>query len=214
MKVKICGINQAKFARWAYEAGCDYLGLLIGITHVAEDKISVEQAEEIIENSGVDKSMFVMVTHLLKAKDIVPILKKLNICIVQLHDEISIEEIEKIRKSIPNLYIIKAVHVLNEQAIEQALMFEKYVDAIILDSRTKTRLGGTGMIHDWSISAQICRLCQKPAFLAGGLTPYNLKKAIETVKPYAVDANSGVETENGDKDLEKIQMFIKVAKGI
>ena len=78
MKVKICGINQAKFAQWANDAGCDYLGLLIGITHVAEDKITTEQAKDIIEKSNVDIKKFVMVTHLLDAEEIISILKELN----------------------------------------------------------------------------------------------------------------------------------------
>ena len=212
MKVKICGINKAEFAQWAYDAGCDYLGLLIGITHVAEDKISVQQAKEIIENSNVDTSKFVMVTHLLDAEEIISILKELNISNVQLHDNISIEEIKKIRSALPELYIIKAVHVLNEHAIQHALMLEEYADAIILDSRTSARLGGTGNVHDWNISAEICKRCKKPVFLAGGLTPDNLVSAIETVRPYAVDANSGVETENGDKDLNKIRKFVQIAK--
>ena len=214
MKVKICGINQAKFAKWACDAGCDYLGLLIGITHVAEDKISIEQAKNIIENSNVDRKKFVMVTHLLDAEEIVSILKELKISNVQLHDAISIEEIKKIRCELPELYIIKAVHVLDKHAIEQALTLEEYADAIILDSRTKKRLGGTGNVHDWNISAEICKRCKKPVFLAGGLTPSNLADAIKTVKPYGVDANSGVETETGDKDLNKIRMFVQIAKRI
>ena len=214
MKVKICGINQAQFAQWANDAGCDYLGLLIGITHVAEDKITTEQAKDIIEKSNVDIKKFVMVTHLLDAEEIISILKELNISNVQLHDVIPIEEIKKIRQELPELYIIKAVHVLNEHAIEQALMLEEYVDAIILDSRTEKRLGGTGNVHDWNISAEICKRCEKPVYLAGGLTPDNLADAIKTVKPYGVDANSGVETESGDKDLNKIRRFVQIAKTV
>ena len=214
MKVKICGINQVKFAKWAADAGSDYLGLLIGITHLAEDKITLAQAKDIIENSGVDRNKFVMVTHLLTAMDIIPIVKELRLCNIQLHDAISIEEIKAIKSELPELFIIKAVHVIDSKAIEEALMLEEFVDAIILDSRTESRLGGTGNVHDWNISATICKSCKKPVFLAGGLTPDNLEEAIEKVKPYGVDANSGLETKNGDKDLNKILSFVKIAKTV
>ncbi len=212
MKVKICGINKVEFAKWACEAGSDYLGLLIGITHIAEDKLTVEQAREIIEKSEVDRKKFVMVTHLLDAEEIIAILKDLKITTVQLHDAIAVKEIEKIRRALPELYIIKAIHVFDDATIDEALKMEQFADAIILDSRTKTRLGGTGNIHDWNISAEICKRCKKPVFLAGGLTPNNVNEAIEKVKPYAVDVNSGVEFEDGNKDFQKILMFIQNAK--
>ena len=214
MKTKICGINKVEYAIQANNAGSNYIGLLIGITHVAEDKISVEEAEQIIINSNVDISKFVMVTHLLDANEIISILKRLNIQNVQLHDEISLDEIKKIREALPELYIIKAVHVLDESAIDDFVKFEAFVDAIILDSRTETRLGGTGNTHDWNISAEICRRCKKPVFLAGGLNPDNVIEAIKMVRPYAVDVNSGVEDEFGNKDESKIVQFIKNATSL
>lgn len=212
MKVKICGINSAEFARQAHAAGADFLGLLLGITHLAEDKITVEEARGIIRDSGVPREKFVMVTHLTRADEIISIINELSLKNVQLHDDISPSEIEKIRASLPALFIMKAVHVLDESAVQHALTMEKHADAIILDSRTKSRLGGTGLVHDWSISREIVKECEKPVFLAGGLNPENVALAVRTVEPYAVDANSGVEYENGDKSEEKMREFVLRAK--
>ena len=212
MKVKICGINKAEFAAQADKAGADYLGLLLGITHLAEDKISVEEGREIVEKSGVDRRKFVMVTHLLSAEEIADILQTLGIVNVQLHDDISIAEIQKLRNKMPHLFMMKAVHVKDERSVQEAVELEKYVDAILLDSRTQTRIGGTGIVCDWNISEKICRACQKPVFLAGGLKPENVAEAVAKVMPFAVDANSGVEKPNGDKDVERMCAFVENAK--
>lgn len=212
MKVKICGINKPEFASWANELGADYLGLLLGITHVAEDKIDTVTARRIISESGAPREKFVMVTHLTTANEISPILDELGLAAVQLHDAIPVSEMTVLRERFPELFIIKAVHVTSERAIAQAAELERYADAIILDSRTDTRLGGTGLTHDWSISKTICQTLSKPVFLAGGLTPDNVAAAISTVHPYAVDVNSGVETADGNKDYAAVKAFIQTAK--
>ena len=110
--------------------------------------------------------------------------------------------------------IIKAVHVIdNDKAgtIEMAHSFEKVADALLLDSRTAERLGGTGRTHDWNISREIVEEMSLPVMLAGGLTDKNVYEAVRRVRPYAVDVNSGVEV-NGDKDPDKVRGFIENAK--
>ena len=144
----------------------------------------------------------VAVTHLQTAHDIIPLLKELNVDTVQLHNDITLEEIKKIQRALPYLKIIKAVSVTGKESISNAKKFDGYVDSIILDSRTHDRLGGTGVTHDWTISRAIVKELTIPVILAGGLTPDNLYNAITTVRPYAVDVNSGVETEHR-KDPQK-----------
>jgi len=86
------------------------------------------------------------------------------------------------------------------------------VDAILLDSRTEDRLGGTGQTHDWSISQRLVAASQIPVILAGGLTPENVAEAVRTVRPYAVDVNSGVETATGDKSFNLCSQFVANAQ--
>ncbi len=77
-----------------------------------------------------------------------------------------------------------------------------------MDSFTKDQYGGTGKVHDWTVSMQIKEaVAPVPVILAGGLKPENVKEAILTVKPYAVDVASGVEASPGVKDHEKGQRF-------
>ena len=81
-----------------------------------------------------------------------------------------------------------------------------------MDTKGKFGRGGTGKTHDWSISAKIVKEIRKPVFLAGGLNPENVREAIKTVKPFAVDANSGVKEKPRIKNYEKIKEFVRYAK--
>ena len=86
-------------------------------------------------------------------------------------------------------------------------------DALLLDTRTADRLGGTGRTHDWSVSARIVAAAAPvPVYLAGGLRPENVVEAVERVRPAGVDANSGVEDANGRKDLERMRAFVGRAR--
>ncbi|MFQ6062126.1 MAG: hypothetical protein ACE5J9_02995 [Methanosarcinales archaeon] len=88
----------------------------------------------------------------------------------------------------------------------------KVADAILLDTSVGGRSGGTGITHDWNLSAEIVRKYSLlPIILAGGLNPNNVENAIKVVKPYAVDTASGVETK-GVKDEVKVKEFIKKAR--
>ena len=89
--------------------------------------------------------------------------------------------------------------------------FECVCDALLLDSRTKDRLGGTGITHDWNISKEIVAKSKVPVILAGGLTEKNVYDAVKKVKPFGVDVNSGVE-DNGWKSYEKVLKFVEDSK--
>ena len=73
-------------------------------------------------------------------------------------------------------------------------------------------LGGTGRVHDWTISRQIRELIPKPIFLAGGLRPDNVAEAVERVRPFGVDVCSGVRTD-GQLDPVKLQALFRAIQG-
>ncbi len=81
-------------------------------------------------------------------------------------------------------------------------------DYILFDTPDKKLYGGTGKTFDWSLIPSI----NKPIFLAGGLNHANIINAIKTIKPFAVDISSGVET-NGHKDFDKILEITKLIRG-
>ncbi len=72
--------------------------------------------------------------------------------------------------------------------------------------------GGTGETFDWTLARRFQVEVDKPCILSGGLTPDNVKHALDAVRPYAVDVCSGVEEGCGKKDLSKLKRFIEICK--
>ena len=209
-KVKICGITNEEDALKAAILGADYLGFLVEISF-AEDKVTRKQAKNIIRKLPLEITP-VFVTYLQKAKPIIEIAKEIKPNIIQLHNDISLEEIGKIRKELKEIKLTKTISVIGKNSIKEAKKYEKYIDYILLDTKSGKKKGGTGKVHNWDISRKIVKSLKKPVFLAGGLNPDNVQKAIEKVKPYAVDTNSGVKLKAGKKDYKKLELFIKRAK--
>ena len=206
--IKVCGIQSLDEARGAVEAGANTIGLLLGLTHLAEDKIAPETSKIIV--ASLSKSIrSVMVTHLLDADEIAEIANYVGVSAIQIHDALSVEGMKKLRILLPGRTLIKAVHVTGKDAILHAKKYGAHSDFLLLDSRTKDRLGGTGLTHDWKISQEIVRSVQKPVILAGGLNPDNIVEAIEMVQPAGIDANSGLENPDGRKNFEKIKIFAR-----
>ena len=211
MKCKICGTGTLEDLNIAVAAGADAVGFIVGTTHKSEDSIPPSDAREMIRSlppfvSGV------VVTHLTDADDLVRLVEETECSVLQIQDMVSVETLVLLRERFSYLFIIKAVHVLDDSAVCVAKEFEEFADAILLDSRTADRLGGTGITHDWSISAKVVEAVSKPVILAGGLKPENLVEAMSVVKPYAVDVHSGVKRE-GVRDLERTSEFVKIAHG-
>ena len=213
VRVKICGIKSIKDAKKAIEYGADAIGVLIGQVHASKDFITKELAKKIV-NSIPDSHSTVMVTHLRDPNKIVKLAKYIRVDTIQLHGGSNITEIKKIRKYLPNVKIYRTFHVINQNILKEVKEFEKYIDAILLDSiNIKTdQIGGTGKVHDWNLSKKVVQISKKPVILAGGLNPTNIAKAIKQVKPFGVDVNSGVKNKKGMKDYKKLKKFISIAK--
>jgi phosphoribosylanthranilate isomerase len=125
-----------------------------------------------------------------------------------------VSELRRLRGSLRPRRLIAKVSVEGEEAADRARSLEGIADAILLDSRDRStdRVGGTGLVHDWSISARIVERISTPIILAGGLNPTNVARAISTVRPWAVDVNSGVEDSSGMKNEDKVRAFVAAAR--
>ena len=78
---------------------------------------------------------------------------------------------------------------------------------VLLDAHDPLQKGGTGRPIDWTVAATVA--ARRRVFLSGGLTPANVAKAVETVRPYAVDVASGVEASPGVKDEGRLRAFFE-----
>jgi len=214
MHVKVCGVRREEDALLAAEFGADAIGLLVGQRHRSPDFIS-EQLAARIARVLPGKAKAVLVTHVPKVDEIERLLRETAIATVQLHSEILPDEIRELKRRLPNLTIFKSVHVLSLDHIEYPKPYLNLVDGFVLDSFNPAtdQVGGTGLTHDWSISQRIVsRYSLTPMLLAGGLHAGNVHAAIQTVKPFGVDVNSGTRGSDGFKDTQKLRDFITEAK--
>jgi len=208
--IKVCGIQTVAEALGVIEAGANTIGMLLGVPDYVGDRITTEIAKQIVV-SVPEGIRTVMVTHLLDVNEIIKIANYTRVTAIQIHNVLDTVGIEQLRQKLPDLELIKAIHIVDNSAIEQAKEYEPYSDMILLDTKVKDRIGGTGQTHDWNISKRIVKELSIPVILAGGLNPQNVNEAISTVKPAGIDANSGLENEEGLKDFEKIRLFAREA---
>jgi phosphoribosylanthranilate isomerase len=208
MKVKICGITNSHDAKKAITLGANALGFQLGMKHKTEDEISPQLAKKIISLLPPFVSS-VMVTHLSDSSSIISLVKEIEtINTIQFHDDIDAREVEKVKERFPQVRLIKAIHVDGIEALRRLHRYDKVVDAIIADSLNlrEDRIGGTGMIHDWSITRRMVDESLLPIVLAGGLTPENVQDAIIAVRPYAIDVNSGVKIDRFSRRKDPVKM--------
>lgn len=213
--IQVAGIVDNEEAEMLTNCGVNYLGFPLRLPVNKED-LSEEEAQKIISNLISPKSG-VLITYLNKAEEIKELSEKLKTKIVQLHGEIALSELIKLKKTFPEIIIIKSLIVgkySKEDLFQTVNRLTDYIDAFITDSFNISTgaTGATGIVHDWNISRELVEDSEKPIILAGGLTPENVYDAIVSVKPAGVDTHTGVEDKRGRKDREKVIKFVEEAK--
>jgi phosphoribosylanthranilate isomerase len=211
MRVKICGLRRVEDALAAVDAGADAVGCLVGLDYATPDRMDPAAARRIFEALPPFVSR-VLVTHRTGLAEVTALMRESGATVAQLHGEFPLVAISALREALPYAAIVKSVHVTGEATLAAALAAARVADAILLDTRALGRIGGTGVTHDWSISARIAAESPKPVILAGGLTPENVAEAIARVRPSAVDVNSGTRGADGFKDHGLIRAFVAAAQ--
>lgn len=211
--VKICCIQSGAEAQLAICSGAAAIGL------VSEMPSGPGPISEGLIASIVPTIPSGIATFLLTSKqDVASIVaqqRRTNVNTIQIVDEFPIDQYRNLRDQLPGIKLVQVVHVQDEKSIEESIRVSKHVDAVLLDSgnpylATK-ELGGTGRVHNWSLSRQIREMLDIPTYLAGGLNAENVEEAIRTVGPFAVDVCSGVRS-SGMLDKEKLMRFFSAVK--
>jgi len=208
MKVKICGIKTDRDLNMAVNAGADAVGFITEVPVDSHRKISISEASRLISKVPVFVSS-VLVIMPENADEAINMIHEAKPTAVQIHNALPLAELKKIRKT--GVRIIKTIPVSENADTEMLIDLIKdlsgIADAVLLDTAIDGKTGGTGVSHNWELSAKVVLSAGMPVILAGGLTPSNVSEAVRSVRPYAVDTASGVET-NGKKDETKILDFI------
>lgn len=208
-RVKVCCIRDVAEAALAVSAGAAALGLVSAMPS-GPGVISDAEIRAIAATVPPGVAAFLL-TSRGDATAIAAQVRSAGVGVVQICDCLASGGYADIRAAIPNVKIVQVVHVTGPQSIDEALAAAGAVDAILLDSGNPAQaikeLGGTGRRHDWSLSRAIRESVPIPVYLAGGLTPANVREAIDTVAPFGLDVCSGVRT-NGVLDRAKLEAFI------
>lgn len=197
VRIKICGITNLEDALTTVEAGADALGFVF--FQGSPRNISPDAAAAIIRRLPP----FVQTVGLFvneEAETVNRIADHCGLDLVQLHGDETPEYCAAIRRR-----IIKAFRVKDASSLDA--MADYPVAACLLDAWSPAARGGTGTTFNWDIAAKVA--ANQAIILAGGLTPDNVAEAIASVKPYAVDVSSGVESAPGKKDAGLVARFIR-----
>ncbi len=207
-RVKICCIASEEEARIAISFGASALGLVAAMPS-GPGPIPDELILRIARSVPPPVATFLLTCETTADAIIVHHLRTLTNTL-QLVDTPAPGTYEAIRAALTAIKIVQVIHVRGEGSIDEALLAAEYADALLLDSGNPSlavkELGGTGRVHDWSISRSIVELAPVPVFLAGGLNAENVCSAIDAVQPFGVDLCSGVRT-NGHLDPKKLAAF-------
>ena len=208
-RIKICCIASLLEAKMAIEYGADALGL-VGKMPSGPGPIPDWLIAEIVKTIHPPIASFLLTSEQ-SSEEIIYHIKRVDTNTVQIVDELTTGTYSDIRTALPHLKIVQVIHVTGEESIDDAVRISPNVDALLLDSGSPKAslkiLGGTGNVHNWDLSREIVKAVDIPVFLAGGLHANNVRQAIETVRPFAVDICSGVRTE-GRLDPNKLEAFI------
>lgn len=197
-RIKICGITRPEDARQVVEAGADALGMVF---HTPSPRaVTPELAAEIV--AGLPP--FVSVVGLFVNADshlIESVLSRVRLDYLQFHGDELPADCD--RYQIP---YIKVARIRPGFDLVQYAVGYRHARALLVDAYVAGQPGGTGRVFDW---AQLPGKLPLPLILSGGLTSENVGLAIRTVKPWAVDVSSGVESAPGLKDARKVLQFIQ-----
>ncbi len=202
VKVKICGLTKLEDALHALRSGADYLGFIL--YPKSPRFVPPEKRKEILKELGEAVRVAVMVNP--SEEEVLRTFEE-GFDLVQLHGEESLDFAHRVGIE----RVIKAFRV--KDGVPDIEEGWKDAFGVLLDTYSKKAYGGTGESFNWEIAREVKKRGFR-LFLSGGLKPENVRRAVEEVKPFAVDVSSGVEMSPGIKDKIKVERFIKEAKGL
>jgi phosphoribosylanthranilate isomerase len=199
--IKICGITNYEDASAAVELGANALGFIFAHS---PRRITAQRARDII--AAIPP--FVKTVGVFVNEGLTAIREVKDYCgfdLVQLHGD---EPPDFCHALMP--YTIKSLRIKDSLRLPSIKAYQGKVRALLLDTYVKDKAGGTGKTFDWKLALKIKKLGM-PIILSGGIKPSNIDEAIITVRPNAIDVNSGVEQYPGKKSIVLMKNLMEKA---
>lgn len=198
VRVKICGITRAEDLQAACNAGADALGFVFYARsprhlEIAQAAALVAQLPPFVQSVG----LFVDA----EPAFVEAVLKAVPLDLLQFHGSEAPEQCRHHGRP-----YLKAVRMREGTDLVKYCADFDDARALLLDAYVPGVPGGTGERFDWEL---IPAGLTKPIVLSGGLDAGNVGRAVQTVRPWAVDVSSGVEAAPGIKDAARVAAFIE-----
>jgi phosphoribosylanthranilate isomerase len=206
-RVKVCGVRTPEDLHLVADAGADAVGVISGVPVDTHREVNSETAADLVA-AGPPFLTTTLVTMPDDPADAVALAATVAPDVLQLHADFDPEGFETLRAETGR----KVVAAVDAADADRVRALDGAVDAVLLDSTTDEGAGGTGETHDWDAAADLVGDLATPVVLAGGLTPENVGRAVETVHPFAVDVAGGVEGPGGFKQADAVRSFVDEAR--
>ncbi len=206
LSVKICGITQPQQAAAIFALGADAVG--INLWPKSKRHMALAVAQSSLQDVAAQHSLVAVLVNpddaLLDATVASGLFRTL-----QLHGDETPRDVERLMQR--GVDVIKALQVRDAASLAQIGEFP--CTAILLDAYNPATYGGGGHVFPWELAVRARELFpDKQILLSGGLTPDNVRMAVQQTHPVAVDVASGVESQPGVKDLAQVARFIAEAR--
>lgn len=200
-RIKVCGFTRSEDLQAAVQAGVDAVGLVFYAS--SKRSVSLEQACQL----RASLPPFIDVVALFvnaSAQDVEQVIERVRPSLLQFHGDETPEQCEQFGFPYLRAFRVGGPGMDSAQALLESCHRYAKASGWLFDSHS-AGYGGSGRKFDWSLLSAVSA---HPVVLSGGLHVDNVAKALETVRPYAVDVSSGVEAAPGLKSAEKIQQFV------
>jgi phosphoribosylanthranilate isomerase len=197
MKLKLCGVRRVEDALLCADAGAGEVGVIFAKS--SKRCVSAETARAIRKALPPAVGLVGVFLDATRA-ELDEALAQVELSAVQLHGALP--------DSMPALPIYVALHVEGRHSLERIRELP-FAARVLLDS---PKGGGSGLAFPWALAQDARAFGPRELFIAGGLTPLNVKTAIRFAHPDGVDVASGIEAHDGYKGPDLIRAFVRAAK--
>ena len=203
VNVKVCGITNLGDARAVVGSKADAIGLVFA---KSPRQINLERAREIA--SALPEGLLKVGVFVNEGPEgILEVARDVGLDYAQLHGDEGPEVVARVRDG--GLGVIKALRVRDAESLDRLDDYD--ADLYLLDAYSEKTRGGTGERFDWGVAKALKGYAN--ILVSGGLTPENVRAAIEFFEPYGVDASSSLEDAPGIKNGKRVRRFVSAAKG-
>ncbi len=214
--MKLCGTTSTADRDLAAEFGADFFGVVVEVSWSPRSR-SLSEAQALLEGAIIPGVLLFCDAALERVIRAAAATKPFA---VQLQGHEPPETVRQLAK-LGSVEVWKTIHLPasgtgRANPAELARQARDFVAAgaskLLLDSVTvdqgMTKLGGTGLVHDWLVARELVASLPCPVWLSGGVSPANVRDALDQVRPYGVDLASGVESAKGKRDREKVRALM------